>query len=209
MWGVVCRWILAPLVFRALVNKRELHGLLVAEGPHRRFQDEGFHDAVAEALDVLERYDPRRFARVGRNLRAICNGPLASTALYQPHTGICWIDMSRFESWRGEAALAVLLAATIVHEATHGELRRLARTRRNLREEAICHREEWRCFKLLASRAGIEVSQEWLEEVQQFDPSWHREYYARPWLAHLREQWRRIYGAEGFWGSLRREWGEG
>ncbi|MEX0714078.1 MAG: hypothetical protein WD278_17195, partial [Pirellulales bacterium] len=68
-------------------------------GTRARFQGEGFHDAVADALGMLKRYDPRRFARVRRNLRAICNGPLASGALYQPHTRFCWIGFSRYEAW--------------------------------------------------------------------------------------------------------------
>ena len=171
-----------------------------------------FHDAVAAALGLLREHDLRRFNRVRKHLGLVYNRPLISGAMYEEAIRACAIDFSRYDAgWREHEAFPALVAAAIVHEATHAAVRSRRRVagdaERRLQEEELCNREEWRCFERLTSAAGIPIDDEWLAGRRRYDPRWHRAYYRMAPAGHRRRRIRRMFGRGGVWGFLRRAWG--
>lgn len=188
-----------------LVNRRQAHGIVLGEHPVDVDRDPQFFDLVGGALDLLRKHDPRRFGRVRRELPTIYSRPMETTAMYLPTVGACAIDLSRApDAWRRHDTFLHYLAAVIVHEATHGEIRRRSRQRDWTREEPICTREQWRAYETLTRMTGVPVDAQWLAEAREYDPRWHRVYYNTSPLERVRRSLRRVYGGAGVIDSLRR-----
>ena len=108
--------VMRPLVLRAAI-RREHRGFRIMSMVAR---DEGMNELafarVALALDLVAACDPRRLARIRRdmpNIQVIRSGG----GMYSPITGSCIVDWAAV-TWRPVA----WLAETIVHEATHARL---------------------------------------------------------------------------------------
>lgn len=108
------------------------------------------------ALDLVEAADPRRMARIQRELDYIVDTELPKLAGFVPGR-ICEVDFVRCKidelpEWR-----LPMYAALLIHEATHGHLiaRGVTSTRQNrLRIEKICRAEENRFLSRIESPWG-------------------------------------------------------
>ncbi|MCB8932531.1 MAG: hypothetical protein M9921_07065 [Fimbriimonadaceae bacterium] len=152
------------------------------------------------ALDLVESADPRRMARIQRELDYIVDTELSSLASYTAGR-ICNVDFTKFEVARQPEWLLPMYASSIIHEATHGTLyaRGLPYTKRNrLRIERICRAEE--------NRFLSQVSTRWGENLRRpFDPGdWKR----KSRVARARSLWRSIQAnrtkASRSWGARAR-----
>jgi hypothetical protein len=132
--------------------------IIVTNGAMRRDLDVPFAQATRAALEMIQRYDPRRFRVMEREVRLIVNQSLVSGASYDRSIRQCKIDFARY--WvdadghlctdpKAEDYEWYLsrYASTLVHEATHGRLDSLhfAFTKNTrLRIERICVSEQRR-----------------------------------------------------------------
>lgn len=146
---------------------RPYHGIkLMALPPHKL-------EALTEvwnALELIRRTDPRRFARVKRFIRRVFVTKQRTWAFYWRFGKICSLrKLAMPESFR---SLAVYdYAATLVHESTHGLLyaKGFLHSRVNRgRIERICVKEEAR---FLAKFPSIDQK---LELVIGFEDGWPR-----------------------------------
>lgn len=131
-------------------------------------------DSLAEVVDALElirRTDPRRFARVERFIKRIVLANWRPLGLYNSVSGVC--GLKKLAIPENSDSLAVYnYAATLVHEATHGMLdaKRFPGTRMNRdRIEKICINEE---VRFLARFPGIERKLEILLGYIDGVPTW-------------------------------------
>lgn len=114
-----------------------------------------FGKVVVRSLQIIEKHDPRRFSRVTREIDWIVNTRLFAgvKARYRAINRSCEIDFdepsdgylegeSEFENY------AALYASDIVHEATHGRIRRFVKHRKSfgemMKEERLCRIEQKR-----------------------------------------------------------------
>src|SRR5690348_2743535 len=85
-------------------------------------EDDGFVTFTKQALNLIERTDPRRYRRVEREIRYIVNTYLVSSAEYRRGIRRCSVDFARYKvdpsHPRYEWYLASF-ACTLIHEATH------------------------------------------------------------------------------------------
>jgi len=116
-----------------------------------------FNQKINEALTMIEQNDPRRFQRVQREIRLIVYDrwliePLPQGAYFR-QAKVCLINLKRFDFNRSPRFKTALLAALILHEATHGLLHRKRLSNEKLlrkktphvqRFEVFCNREETR-----------------------------------------------------------------
>jgi len=163
--------------------------------PHR----DRFVFAVREALDLIRETDPRRFAMVRRHVRRIIGERLVGCiGTYDPHFAACLIDIAQHGiGGAGEADRwgAARVAATIIHEATHGRLEAAgfmyAEPLRAMIER-LCHHEE-RCFAERLCRADPGYTH---SVVPRFHVArWYWLWYAGFW-ERLRRAWRRTHRGE-------------
>lgn len=94
---------------------------------------------VSEALSLIARYDPARFARMRRDLRRILvDGNRVSRGQYVSEFTLCRLDDAYVAS---EQTSAAELALTIVHEAAHAKVDRAGISYspdRQIRIERVC-----------------------------------------------------------------------
>lgn len=156
----------------------------------RRDIDVPFAQATQAALEMIQRYDPRRFRVIEREVRLIVNQSLVSGASYDRSIRQCKVDFAKY--WVGadgqthtdpqaehyEWYLA-LYASTLVHEATHGRLNSLyfayTKTTR-LQIERICVGEQRRFLSHLPQDKC-----DFNAIIPGFDP--------RSWEAHWQMGW--------------------
>jgi hypothetical protein len=97
---------------------------------------------VHDALKLIATHDPRRFARLTRDVRCIWVGPTANRAEWFVELEMCVL---RFEYVMSPATSAARLALTLAHEAAHARLDRGGfgyEEDCRLRLERICVNEE-------------------------------------------------------------------
>jgi hypothetical protein len=143
--------------------------------------------------------DPRRFERVRRHIGWVVNGALelGRYAEYNAETRTCGInfrepDANDDEAWHQTWNIA-LNAATLVHEATHGEV--IARgiayaPEHRIRIEALCVNEENRFLRRVEQRAEVRSQVELTTVAHhlqcQFDASaWEPSWTASRWQRAL------------------------
>ena len=145
--------------FLLIQSRLEQFGTItISNGAMRRDLDVPFAQATCAALEMIQRYDPRRFRVIEREVRLIVNQSLASGASYDRSIRHCKIDFARYwvdadgricadpQAEDYEWYLA-RYASTLIHEATHGRLESLhfAYTQdTRLRIERICVNEQRR-----------------------------------------------------------------
>src|SRR5437867_7382529 len=83
-----------------------------------------FVKSVDEALGLIERNDPMRFARLKSEIKRIANGPVRTGASYSRRFKVCRIDLCCFHIDEDREAWITVLACVLIHEATHGLLMR-------------------------------------------------------------------------------------
>ena len=113
-----------------------------------------FVGAVDGALQLIEKTDPIRFARVKREIRTVLNIPvLQGGAGYSRNHRTCNIDLRCFPVEKDRESGISFMACMLVHEATHGLLftKKIRQTERILRRvEKVCWNEEVRFARKIA-----------------------------------------------------------
>ncbi|MBW3571306.1 MAG: hypothetical protein KY467_09380 [Gemmatimonadetes bacterium] len=160
--------------------------------------DEGFTQAVLNALDLIQRHDPNRRRRIEREIRFIVNAELVSWGMYGRTGRVCSIDYGRFPLDRANEHYQWYLArfaCLLIHESTHGYLysRRVPYTRRTRsRVERICHREERR----FAARLPTDRYNFGRDLVPEFDLSRWESHWSSSLLTRIKILSRRIEESE-------------
>ena len=144
-----------------------------------------------KAMELIQKFDPRRYSRVCRQIRYIVNRPLISAGNYERDGRICNVDYNKhYASEQPEWRLRSY-ACLIVHEATHGLLMEKGVNYDNKtwqRVEELCSLEEYRFAR--------KVDEWWADEYRspkRFDPSWWKTHRSRgerrgAWLKRLAAQ---------------------
>jgi hypothetical protein len=182
-----------PIMLRELINvvlgkrrtwvwKRKalkVHdGIRIVYRSLRKDLVEEFAPKVCEALALIASKDPRRYRRVRRYVQFIVAQELDAAAVYYRRPPACLVDFGRYMDRRVGKRVASLLAASIVHEATHGALFHWCpRPDREagLRMERICMIEQIRFAHRVSAELGAaysKVCSDW--------PKWRRAYEQRP-----------------------------
>ena len=106
-------------ITQRLLPKREHRGFLLMTFPNAEGMDEVVMARLALALDLVAAVDPRRFARIRRDMPHV-RVVRAGGGFFEVATASCVVD------WPGTMWNPVVdLAKTIVHEATHARLQRV------------------------------------------------------------------------------------
>lgn len=184
------RWIfrLPYLVFSLLLSRLTrlggYRGIRICSFTLSHISGEAFTGRTIEALQLVERTDPRRFRRIQRQIRVIAHGELESGACYERLGRFCIIDFSRYDFTKNHDWYLHCYASTLVHEATHGAVYSdyVGYTKRNrLRIEKLCHTEERRFLKKLD-----EPDRAWSEQIAgTFDEEYFLKYFSKNWLSRL------------------------
>jgi hypothetical protein len=131
-------------------------------------------ETFATALEIIQRRDLRRYKRVLAHIRRIMNFPIGyAGAGYIPHLRAY---ATSFESAPSEATIrkkAILYAASLVHEATHGLLcaRKIPyNTRTRERIERLCTKEEHRFLSHVLTRDSLTKISDYIR----YDPHAYR-----------------------------------
>jgi hypothetical protein len=156
-----------------------------------RISGEQFCKGTLEALQLIERVDPRRFRRIQQQIRIIVHSELVSGATYKRVGRICDVDYTRYKLERDHDWYLRCYASALVHEATHGVLysRFVAYTARNrLRTEKLCQLEERRFLRRLDTPDRC-----WSDEILgEFDTLWYEQHYRTGQLSKALQLRKRI-----------------
>jgi hypothetical protein len=131
-------------------------GIILADLRSPERQTPHFRAIILGALRLLKETDPCRFARVKRRLKWIVRQTLdlRGSAQYQHSTRTCAIDFLEPSEVYDSEFLTGWYASTLVHEATHGEIRSrgiLYTEQLRQRIEQICVKEQQNFEKRLTT----------------------------------------------------------
>lgn len=137
-------------------------------------------DRIVAALTLVKKYDTRRFRRLQRRLDYVVNELCVGTAVYGRHYKDCIVDLTRFPFEKNEDWYRLVLACTIIHEATHGEIEAWGiryDQEHYLRVERLCYTEEIRFIRRVWQEAGYQRFGEfnedyWLKHFQAGEGKW-------------------------------------
>jgi hypothetical protein len=160
-------------------------GIILADLHTPSNRPQQFRDILLDALRLLKATDSRRFERVRTRLAWIVHQTLERRGMaeYRHRTRTCAIDFLEPSPERDREHLIGWYACTLVHEATHGQIRSrgiLYTPQLRLRIERLCVREEQR-FLTHLTFTHPDLA-EWL--YQEFDAS----QWDEAWRATPREQ---------------------
>jgi len=150
-----------------------------------------FITRTLEALQLVERIDPRRFRRIQRQIRFILHAELESGACYRRLGRFCLVDFNRYDFVKDHDWYLYCYASALVHEATHGAIYSacVAHTKRNrLPIEKLCHTEERRFMQ------NFDVPERaWSDQIPGvFDEQYYLKYFSANWLSRVRSRKKRI-----------------
>lgn len=152
--------------------------IILADTTPSRDGPQTFCQQTSAALELIRCKDSRRFKRVQKRLRYIINGKLASGAgAYDKNPEACIVDFERFKFEKQPEGARCVYAATIVHEATHGEIERrgISWTKKSRqRIERLCHIETARFM----GRIKRELGEGWL--VRAYNQDFYESYWRLP-----------------------------
>jgi len=98
-------------------------GLLLVDVSFRKDLQSEFVGETIRALELVRQKDPRRYQRITRSFEFIVHMELvALNAQYWRWPAAFILDFSRFPFQKSPEAVLIILAATLVHEATHAVL---------------------------------------------------------------------------------------
>lgn len=120
-------------------ERREIRGLPVRVVNTRRDVDtEVALDRLAQALDLIARYAPRRFRRLRQDFAGLVVRRFACRGAFFPDSRECLVELTFTVNPRHTLAE---IAASIVHEATHARVARMCGSlpqALRAREERLC-----------------------------------------------------------------------
>ena len=156
----------------------ECEGIILVDTNRKRDGSNMFCQQTAAALELIRCKDGRRFRRVKRHLRYIVNGKLSfGYGAYDKNPGTFMVYFERFKFEKYPDGARCLYAATMVHEATHGEIERrgISWTKKSRqRIERLCHLETARFM----GRFKRELGEGWL--MRAYYPSSYESYWRLP-----------------------------
>jgi len=170
-------------------DSSSFEGIWIVDSSIRGRDRAGFNTDTVAALDLIQRVDPRRFARIQREIEFIVHSEsLGSRGTYKRAERTCYIDYSRFEFSDNTEWNLWLYASTLVHEATHGAIdsRFVGYTPRlRARIERLCHTEQQRFVRLADT-----PERSWSDSLLgPFDETrWHAS-----WYRTRRQKWSQGY----------------
>ena len=166
-------------------------GIAIAGASFSRGSGPEFLKRTIEALELVNRFDARRFRRVQQEIRFIIHAELPSGADYRRVGRFCCVDYTRYDFGKDHDWYLRCYAAALVHEATHGAIysRHVGYTRRSrLRIEKLCHTEELRFLRRLDT-----PDQLWSEQIAgSFNEQYYLQYYRAGLFSRVRTIRQRI-----------------
>lgn len=191
IWQNGGRW--PFLAFGDFLDRRNVlpqhDGILLVNLCHQPGAEGQFHLRIREALEFIERSDPRRYRRIKREIRRIMNAPVLASGNYQRPFRTCIVDLLKLHFETHPEWSLYCLSSLLVHEATHGSCysRCVGYTRRTReRIERLCHREEERFAKRAFPENAADV-------IGEFDLTWWRNSWATPRIVKRWKALRRGY----------------
>lgn len=152
-------------------------GITIVDMNSDATDDRDFLRTMTEALYMIRKMDPTRYAIVRREIRYLVNSELVSWGMYDSPLKICNVDFGRLVASPGKhyPKHVAMYAGLIVHEATHGRLESLGfpYTRKTrVRIERICCSEQRRFIARLgiSKRLVNELAPPFREE--NWHPTW-------------------------------------
>jgi hypothetical protein len=133
-------------------------GIIFVDITRAKAAREAFVKRTTEALELVQRADRRRFARVRSHFRYIVHSEMAfAIGQYDWRLHACRLDFTRLRFQDDPNRTLWKYAAILVHEATHGLLDargiRLSQSNRQ-RVECICDKEAARFLRRYTRGAG-------------------------------------------------------
>lgn len=194
--GVRASWIVKRLLLRAvypLLPQSDVFGFRIINLTDS-WRDETLLSKLREAFELIRTLDPRRFARMQRDVKRVVVVPYSGPE-YIHAVRACMLSSEYVRKGSAEA-----LALTLVHEATHARLMRAGIGYEGpLRErvERVCVESEVRFARLLpdsadrVARAYATLRSPWWTDEKEFEerirqyaqlgwPRWYIKAYA--WL---------------------------
>ena len=118
----------------------DLDGVTVLVAPAEAAVQQQVGSSAVEALRLIAVYDPRRYARLRRDIRAVLVWPatLGTVAHFDAASRFCVLNTDYVQT-----RSAMYVALLVVHEGTHARLRHLRFKRHSRRRiETVCMRQE-------------------------------------------------------------------
>src|SRR5271156_1694721 len=144
LWGKVVKlldWLAIKVSCVARVD-----GIIICDLTPRDLAKSDFRQPTLDALDLIRKYDPRRYRRVVRYIKYVVNRPLISTGNFERTRRMCNVDYNK-QFAKSSPWNLYRFACLLIHEATHGQLlaKGLAYNDKTWeRTERLCHLEEYR-----------------------------------------------------------------
>jgi hypothetical protein len=147
-----------------------------------------FLTRTVEALELLKRTDPRRFGRVQNHLKYIVRDELAfAAACYDYRRQACRVDFARLHFDKHPKVAPMFYAGLLVHEATHGVLRKRGipyNEHNRERIERLCRREDYR-FKRHFNRKLAD------KHMERFPEEFYQRSWSTSWWQRTLALWKR------------------
>jgi hypothetical protein len=143
----------------------DLDGFTVLVAPANNAVQQQVVSSAIEALRLIAVYNPRRFARLRRDIRAVLVWPatLGTVAHFDDASRFCVLNTDYVQT-----RSAMYVALLVVHEGTHARLRHLRFSRYSRRRiETVCMREE--LHFALRVPAAREVREQLLHRLRNID----------------------------------------
>ncbi|WOO42627.1 hypothetical protein [Rubellicoccus peritrichatus] len=103
-----------------------------------------FYKVIQETLSMIRNHDDLRYKRVYKEISLIEHTDLPGIGAYKRGRKVCSVDLENLPALDNEEYVRVVLACTLIHEATHGKICSffIPYTRSDrARIEGICNRE--------------------------------------------------------------------
>ncbi len=152
------------------------NGFVLADSNHNKNDDNAFIARTKEALNFVNELDPRRYRRIQENIRYIQNIEHYASACYAPGE-VCRIDFGRLDYEEKEELSLYRYASILVHEATHGYLKKRGiktTKKRKIQIERICRAEENRFLSYVDSEWGDKIQIKFDPKHWEFGSLWNR-----------------------------------
>jgi hypothetical protein len=127
----------------------QVDGIFICDLTPRELSKSTFLQPTREALELIQKFDPRRYRRVVQYIKYIVNRPMISSGSYERARHMCNVDYNkRFtvdSPWKLNR-----YACLLIHEATHGRLMAMGLPYNDKtweRTEKLCHLEEYRFIR--------------------------------------------------------------